>query len=148
MKTFHFVVNLTNFEIVCSSRNTRDGFAHHCTILVNGEDRGIEATCFYLNRTWERYAYQSVMLKAAREQIARLIEWEREDYMAARDWQRMTAKRREEFAQYLDTECDNNALRSYVCLYEQIENYDLMTPPYPDWYGHRPRAVKLLDFVR
>lgn len=148
MKIFKFDTNRHNFEIACSSRNTRNGFAHHCTIIIDGRDCGVEATCHYLNRTWERYAYQTVMLKAAREQIARLIEWEREDFMRDRGYERMTAKRKAEFLNYLETECDNNSLRTYVCLYELIENYDLMAPPYSDWYGHRPRAVKLLDFVR
>lgn len=49
-----------NIDIVCRSENTRYGFRHLATLLING--REIEnAKCCYYNRTWESYEFQSVL---------------------------------------------------------------------------------------
>ena len=53
----------------------------------------------------------------------------------------MTAKRREEFVEFIDNE-PNEDLKTWVELYEEIENHGMMKPPYPEWYGHRPRHFK------
>lgn len=52
-----------NFKFVCESRNTRNGFAHDCTLFINGNEYE-KVSCFYLNRTWEEYQYQTVCKKA------------------------------------------------------------------------------------
>lgn len=49
-------------EIVCDSMKTRNGFKHVATLLINGTEQEDTKIC-YLNRTWERYEYQSVILK-------------------------------------------------------------------------------------
>lgn len=148
MKTFNFDVNFHHFEFVCSSRNTRNGFAHHCSLIVDGGDIDVmDHTCFYYNRTWERYDYQTVMRGLVREQIEILIKWRRSSYMEERGYKRMTQKRLNDFKQWID---DNPGdwIHSYICLYEAVENYSLMEPPCPDWYGHRPISVKPSDFAR
>lgn len=47
-------------QVVCEARNTRNGFKHEATLL-----RGVleiaKAKVCYLNRTWERYTYESVI---------------------------------------------------------------------------------------
>ena len=60
-----FKVN-RNIEIVCESKNRRSGFKHVATLLVGGIERD-EAKCLYVNRTWERWEYQSVLQKLADE---------------------------------------------------------------------------------
>lgn len=51
-----------NIEIVCDSQKTRNGFKHTANLFVDGKE--IDSTkCCYLNRTWESYEYQSVILK-------------------------------------------------------------------------------------
>lgn len=143
-RTFYFDANGHRFEFVCDSRKTRNGFAHDVLCFIDDYDNNspdyIRETCTYYNRTWERYEYQTVMQKLTHAQASKHVEWIREDYMREHGYKRMTAKRKTEFAEYLDRECDDPSLRTWCTLYQMIENRDIMDPPYPDWYGHRPRT--------
>ncbi len=49
-----------NIEVVCESQNTRSGFRHLATLFIDGVEKD-KAKCTYLNRTWERYEFQSVL---------------------------------------------------------------------------------------
>lgn len=51
-------------EIVCDWKKTRNGFKHTATLLYNGQECE-SVKCCYLNRTWERYEYESVLKKLA-----------------------------------------------------------------------------------
>ena len=44
-------------------RGTGSGFLHETELYIDGW-AATAATCHYINRTWERYSYQSVMLEA------------------------------------------------------------------------------------
>lgn len=59
MRTFRINEKL---EIVCEAKKTRNGFKHKATLLIDGQERETAKVC-YLNRTWERYEYQTVMKK-------------------------------------------------------------------------------------
>lgn len=59
MRTFKISEKI---EIVCDSKRTRNGFKHEATLLINGQEQNMVKVC-YLNRTWERYEYQTVMEK-------------------------------------------------------------------------------------
>jgi len=50
------------YSVVCESKNTRSGFKHVATLLYNGREIESVKIC-YLNRTWERYEYESVLNK-------------------------------------------------------------------------------------
>ena len=50
-------------EVVCQSENTRSGFRHVAHLIIDGEQEDETAKCCYLNRTWERYQFQSVLYK-------------------------------------------------------------------------------------
>ena len=47
-------------RIICDSAKTRSGFKHTATLMLNGMERE-SVKVNYLNRTWERYEFQSVM---------------------------------------------------------------------------------------
>ena len=49
-----------NLEVVCEWKKTRNGFKHEATLLRNGREVLTVKIC-YLNRTWERYTYESVL---------------------------------------------------------------------------------------
>jgi len=49
-------------SIVCEAKSTRNGFKHEATLLLNGTSHETVKIC-YLNRTWERYEFQSVLSK-------------------------------------------------------------------------------------
>lgn len=84
-----------NFKFVCDSRNTRYGFAHDCTLFINNiED--IKASCFYLNRTWECYQYQSVCKTAIDKEIEQTTEHITRVYKREHDLSRVSAKARAE----------------------------------------------------
>lgn len=51
-----------NYSVICEAENTRNGFRHVATLLKNGSDIA-RATKSYLNRTWECFQFESVLLK-------------------------------------------------------------------------------------
>jgi len=59
MKTFK--IN-NEYEIVCEWKKTRTAFKHEATLLRNGNQVDKTKIC-YLNRTWERYEFESVLSK-------------------------------------------------------------------------------------
>ena len=48
-------------SIYCKYENTRNGFKHVATMYYNRNT--YVAVCYYLNRTWECFEYQSVIRK-------------------------------------------------------------------------------------
>ena len=56
------VFRLNNtYSIVCESQSTRSGFRHIATLMQNG--RELDSTKMtYINRTWEAYPFQSVLI--------------------------------------------------------------------------------------
>ena len=99
-------MRVTKFEIdgkevmfVNQYRNTRHGFAHDTTMFVNGCE--IEsATCHYLNRTWECYTYQSVMLSAVRKMINYIEECNERKLKECNNWIKLTPSRKEELKKF------------------------------------------------
>lgn len=56
MKIFKVNEHIT---VVCQSENTRYGFRHLATLMVDGKEDTKAKACYY-NRTWERYEFESV----------------------------------------------------------------------------------------
>ena len=50
------------YNVVCNTEGTRNGFRHTATLCGNGYER-IKTTINYLNRTWERFTYEDVLIK-------------------------------------------------------------------------------------
>ena len=48
--------------VVCDHASRRGGFKHTATLTIGGYEVD-RAKCLYVNRTWESYAYQSVLHK-------------------------------------------------------------------------------------
>jgi len=59
MKIFKITKDI---EVVCESQKTRNGFRHLATLMRNGNEEA-SGKCCYLNRTWEKYEFQSVLYK-------------------------------------------------------------------------------------
>lgn len=57
-----FNINDT-YSVACLSLDTRNGFKHVANMLVNGRSSDLSVKINYLNRTWERYTYESVLKK-------------------------------------------------------------------------------------
>jgi hypothetical protein len=57
------IFNLDNdFNIVCNWQKTRSGFKHTASLHKNGLTV-YECKICYLNRTWECFEYESILLK-------------------------------------------------------------------------------------
>lgn len=103
MQHFETEQNGNIYTFYCDSRDTRHGFKHVCELYVNGY-HDADGVCYYLNRTWESYQYQSVMFDAIDSLIDRHKNRLMEQFKDEHDYSRMTAKRREEFEKVLDTD--------------------------------------------
>jgi len=49
-------------NILCEWKNTKNGFKHEATLLINGFEKD-KTKINYLNRTWERFEFESVVKK-------------------------------------------------------------------------------------
>ena len=93
-------VNGTEIVFVNNSRSTRHGFAHDTTMFMNNLEI-VSNTCYYLNRTWESYRYQTVMLGA----VQKLIDGRRWSLLRSFKDEfgvnRMTPARKEQFEKWI-----------------------------------------------
>lgn len=96
-------VNGRQYEFVNESRNTRNGFAHDTTLFINNCER-VNQTCHYLNRTWECYRYQTVMLKAINTLEGWQIDRLTTKFKNEKGYAKLTAKRKEELNSILETD--------------------------------------------
>lgn len=104
------------YEFVNSSRDTRSGFAHDCTLFCNGSEL-VKNSCHYLNRTWECYRYQTVMKGAVRMLMDRVAHRRETIFRANNNIKRMTAEKREELNRLIE---NDPTYISYKKLYEKI----------------------------
>lgn len=81
---------------VCNHRNTRCGFAHDADLLVDGRWTG-DATCHYLNRTWERWGFESVCLSACSGVIDKRKASLKESYKDDHKLSRLAGKHKEAY---------------------------------------------------
>jgi len=57
------------FSVVCDSVGTRNGFKHIANLCSNGFSVYKTKIC-YLNRTWERFEFETILLKVIAERFA------------------------------------------------------------------------------
>lgn len=112
------VINIDGleFEFIGSSRGTRCGFAHDCTLFINGRN-ACTAHVYYLNRTWECYRYQSVFKNAISTMIADRVEQETQDFKKKHGYKRLTAARRQELQAVLQ---EVEPLNTFRKVYEAL----------------------------
>ena len=89
------IVNENEYQFINDSRNTRHGFAHDTTLFKNGVIIGKE-TAHYLNRTWESYRYQTVMMVCVNTIITEKLNNFIADFKAENGIRRLTKAKREE----------------------------------------------------
>lgn len=116
-KVVNIEANGQNFEFVNTSGNTRNGFFHQTQLTTNGHF--VKTKCFYLNRTWERFTYQSVMLKAVSILIEERAEEITKKYKFENNIERLTAKRKEEVKELIKAD---NSILTYAKVKELLNN--------------------------
>jgi len=131
---FRITINDHPFRFDCRSWGTRSGFAHGAELTdTKTWQRLGEAKCFYLNRTWECYTFQSAMLAAISHAIDAEADRERDHLFRLNGWERMTAKRREELDKAL---AENEYFNTLKALYKEVEKC------YPAWERWEWRRVE------
>ncbi len=94
-------INGTRFEFVCESRGTRSGFAHDCTLFIN-DIREQKVHCYYINRTWECWRYQSVCVEAVNAEIQYYTQRMLDKWKGENGYSRMTKTRKTDFDKYVE----------------------------------------------
>ena len=89
-----------NFTAICEFKATKNGFRHICR-LSNGR-YGKNVECRYINRTWEKFEFESVILKSISEMECDIIENEKSCFKALEGIRHMSKQRGEAFEKYLE----------------------------------------------
>ena len=63
MRMKEFTIDGKTIMFINSCSTSYSGFTHETQLFIDSWPEA-EARCHYINRTWERYSYQSVMLEA------------------------------------------------------------------------------------
>lgn len=61
---YTFMINGEAVSFYCSTTRTRNGFCHHVYAWGKGKD-GEHTRVSYINRTWERFDYETALYSAA-----------------------------------------------------------------------------------
>ena len=77
-------------------------FVHETELFIDGW-QAADARCYYINRTWERYAYQSVMLEAVHKLTEAEIEREKQLFRNLMGIKNIMPRHKELFAAHLAT---------------------------------------------
>lgn len=124
-KQFYFETATDVYSAHCEARNTRNGFAHDAILYDASGYELASASCHYLNRSWERYGYQTVLLECVAQLIKRRAGELKDAYKARNDFDRMTAKRREELSAIVNADRETQELRrlyNAVCYWGMNES--------------------------
>ncbi len=99
------------FEFICDWHDTRGGFAHDCNLFINNMEKTV-SHCYYINRTWEVYTFQSVCMNAICNVINEWIDKARNAYCDTHGYKRMTQKRKTDFNDLISHDDYLNMLKS------------------------------------
>lgn len=84
------VENIT-FTFYCQSASTRYGFKH-VVEMYNGGYYINTGKCYYLNRTWERWTYQSACIQTVNNELERIYNDVKTGYKSEHNIKRITEK--------------------------------------------------------
>ena len=113
-------VNGHKFVFVCEWIDSRNGFSHVCT-LFDGDVYGkplANERYHYINRTWEAYEFQSVMLGCVAKAKERILSKAIDEYKFTNSLQKLTAKRKQIVCEAVEKSKEWNELEE---LYNQVK---------------------------
>lgn len=91
------------YKAYCKHIDKKNGFKHDCYIS-DGVD-GVRVSIPYINRTWEKYTFESALLKAAGELETKCLDREKAAFLAKTGAKRITSDRQKKV---LDKQLDNS----------------------------------------
>jgi len=98
-RSFHFSVNGKEFRIQNFYDENRSGFNHTSVVFMDGlRLTDGEARCHYINRTWEKYSYQSSAMQAVQNEIDYQTATAKRIFKLNNHLSRMTKRASENFA--------------------------------------------------
>lgn len=146
MKRYEYEIQGRTVTFDCESRKTRNGFAHDAACTVDGRAWYTRsATRHYLNRTWERYPFQSVCGDIVRKELEDNLRDDLARFRDERGYARMTERRRAEFAAWIDGNA-NGETRFWCEVCDAVSNLEVPDDP-PEWCGVRRVHRKPSDFL-
>lgn len=120
MKVFSVNFQGEKNSIYCKYENTRNGFKHVATMYYNRNT--YVAVCYYLNRTWECFEYQSVIRKLYYIISDEMKEKAVEEWKTTKGKKRISATERERIYKDIDNlfkdsfmEITKEPAYSYAC---------------------------------
>lgn len=101
MNIIKITENEWTFTFVCDYHNTHAGFAHDCNLFIDTLNNHsvfmTSAHCYYYNRTWECWTYQTVCITAINNLIHERIDILKRDFLRDHGYKILTKKRAPEF---------------------------------------------------
>ena len=116
MKMQRFNIDGKEILFLNAYRGTPSGFMHETELYIDGWNAAA-ARCHYINRTWERYSYQSVMLEAVHTLQEKETARERAYFLQVNGYKNMMASRKSAFEEHL---AQNKNLSFYKKLEEAL----------------------------
>ena len=120
MKIFNVNFQGEKNSIYCKCENTRNGFKHVATMYYNKNT--YVAVCYYINRTWEYFEYQSVIRKLYYIISNEFKEKAVNEWKAEKGKKRISAAEREKIYKDIDALFKNSLMEitkepaySYAC---------------------------------
>ncbi len=115
MELIKRIINGNEYTFSCISGDTRNGFKHVATLFKNCEEM-TTGKCYYFNRTWESYRYQSACKQAVNMLIEETKRMLFENYKFENNLERLTKKRKEN---------GSETLKEYEQLLESLKDSSL-----------------------
>ena len=117
-RTMEITIDGKRYRFYLSAWKTRSGFAHGAEMFDCESYRIVaEDKCYYLNRTWECWTYQTAILYAVRKAMDYLKSDVADNLRAENGWKNITKKRRAVLEEALDNNAEMVRLRK---LYEEL----------------------------
>lgn len=113
MALYRLAIEGKEIIFINSWHGTGSGFVHDTDLYIDGW-RGITTRCHYINRTWERYPYQTVMLQAVHTLQEEEIKREKAYFLQVNGYKNLMEHRKTAFFEYL-------AENKNLALYKKIE---------------------------
>lgn len=118
METITKKIGNNTYTFYCEYVDCRDGFTHTCELYKNGW-RINSSRRHYINRTWESYRYQSVMLDAVRNELDYIVNKGIDEYKEANGITRLVKARREKVLDAIHNSAEHAEMK---LLYDMVKD--------------------------
>ena len=104
-KVFQLECGAFRIYVSCNSEKTQNGFKHIAHCVPFGNDRpehDFTRNMYYLNRTWETFEFESVLLDCLNVLIEREYNSMKSDFMRVNGYKRLNAGRKAVLQEHLN----------------------------------------------